>query len=86
MELGYEFCYFDGLNRFYVSVEHPELRNSFGPGPNFFDDFALSGTASAPFCQKINAEAAGLRSMLSELQNAKAALEAVLAEEKGARS
>ncbi|WP_207230949.1 FkbM family methyltransferase [Bradyrhizobium sp. Leo121] len=86
LKLGYELCYFDGLNRFYVSVEHPELTNSFGPGPNFFDDFALSGTASAPFCHKINAEAAGLRSKLSESQNAKVALEAVLAEEKGAKA
>ena len=63
-----------------MSVEHPELRNSFGPGPNFFDDFALSGTASAPYCKKINAEAAGLRSKLSELQKAKAAPEALEAE------
>lgn len=40
--LGYRFVYFDGLNRFYVSELHPELMQSFGPGPNIFDDFALS--------------------------------------------
>ena len=43
--LGYEFAYFDGLNRFYVSVEHPELKERVGPGPNFFDDFVLSKTS-----------------------------------------
>ncbi|MHA7882548.1 FkbM family methyltransferase [Nitratireductor rhodophyticola] len=43
--LGYEFVYFDGLNRFYVSVAHPELKAAFGPGPNFFDNFVLSATA-----------------------------------------
>jgi FkbM family methyltransferase len=86
LDLGYDFCYFDGLNRFYVSVEHPELRSSFGPGPNFFDDFALNGTASAPFCWKINAEAAELRSKLIDSQNAEAALEAHFAEEQGAKA
>lgn len=39
--LDYEFVYFDGLNRFYVSKEHRELKAPFGPGPNFFDFFQL---------------------------------------------
>ncbi|MDX8512386.1 FkbM family methyltransferase [Mesorhizobium captivum] len=39
--LGYEFVYFDGLNRFYVSEEHSELKGSFGPGPNHFDQFVF---------------------------------------------
>jgi FkbM family methyltransferase len=47
LALGYEFVYFDGLNRFYVSSEHPLLKASFGPGPNVFDDFVLSGTGSS---------------------------------------
>jgi FkbM family methyltransferase len=42
LSLGYRFAYFDGLSRFYVSDQHPELLQSFGPGPNVFDDFALS--------------------------------------------
>jgi FkbM family methyltransferase len=42
LALGYEFVYFDGLNRFYVSLEHPELKSCFGPGPNIFDGFGLS--------------------------------------------
>lgn len=88
LKLGYDFVYFDGLNRFYVSVEHPELKDAFGPGPNFFDGFVLSGTASAPFCQKVNADAArqlaaeqGARAASeAEARNARIALEANLAE------
>lgn len=44
---GYEFVYFDGLNRFYISEEHMELKSFFGAGPNVFDDFAVSGGASS---------------------------------------
>ena len=64
--LGYEFVYFDGLNRFYVSREHPDLKKYFGPGPNCFDGFALSGHATAPFCTQINAEKTNLRQHLAE--------------------
>jgi FkbM family methyltransferase len=61
VEIGYEFVYFDGLNRFYISREHTELKKHFGPGPNYFDDFTLSGKANSPFCARINAETASLR-------------------------
>jgi FkbM family methyltransferase len=46
---GYEFSYFDGLNRFYISESHLELRPAFLTPPNVFDDFALNGTASSSF-------------------------------------
>jgi FkbM family methyltransferase len=36
---GYEFAYFDGLNRFYVSRDHRELRGSLALPPNVFDNF-----------------------------------------------
>ena len=36
---GYRFVWFDGLNRYYVADEHPELLPSFGIQPNVFDDF-----------------------------------------------
>lgn len=49
---GYEFAYFDGLNRFYVSAEHKELIASFECGPNVFDDFSLS--AASVFCAEVN--------------------------------
>lgn len=35
----YSFACFDGLNRYYVADEHPELKQSFGTQPNVFDDF-----------------------------------------------
>ncbi|WP_159011704.1 FkbM family methyltransferase [Bradyrhizobium sp. S69] len=36
---GYDFVYFDGLNRFYVSHDHPELRLPLALPPNIFDNF-----------------------------------------------
>lgn len=51
--LGYKCKYFDGLNRFYISAEHADLQDAFRCGPNFFDDFALSGSATAPFCTNL---------------------------------
>ena len=62
--LGYNFVYFDGLNRFYVHDDHEELRASFGAGPNVFDDFVLSGRASQPFCARLNSEQSNLRDEL----------------------
>lgn len=35
----YSFAWFDGLNRYYVADEHPELMAAFGVQPNVFDDF-----------------------------------------------
>jgi FkbM family methyltransferase len=35
----YQFAYFDGLNRYYVASEHPELMASLQVQPNVFDDF-----------------------------------------------
>ncbi len=49
---GYAFVYFDGLNRFYLSDEHEDLRPKFSVGPNFFDDFTLSGKGG-PFGSKL---------------------------------
>lgn len=37
----YCFVYFDGLNRFYVANEHPELIEAFSSAPNVFDDVQL---------------------------------------------
>jgi len=66
LTLGYKFVYFDGLNRFYVSREHPEIEHHFGPGPNVFDGFVLSGLASAPFCSTLVAELNNARTVLTE--------------------
>lgn len=36
---GYQFAYFDGLNRYYVAQEHPELLAALGVQANVFDDY-----------------------------------------------
>jgi FkbM family methyltransferase len=54
IKLGYQLAYFDGLNRFYISNDHPELVRAFVTGPNLFDDFNLNGTASSSFCYLLN--------------------------------
>jgi FkbM family methyltransferase len=53
-KLDYEFVYFDGLNRFYIHRKHLDLKHAFNVGPNVFDDFALSGTASNSFASILN--------------------------------
>jgi FkbM family methyltransferase len=52
---GYHFAYFDGLNRFYVAAEHPELMAAFASPPNVFDAARLSGLASSELCRGIAA-------------------------------
>jgi FkbM family methyltransferase len=48
---GYQFVYFDGLNRFYVADEHAELVEAFSCPPNTFDDMEI--TAHSHFCRKL---------------------------------
>ena len=47
----YQFVYFDGLNRFYVSKEHADLAEAFSCPPNFFDDVVLS--SSSYLCREL---------------------------------
>jgi len=42
---GYELAYIDGLNRYYVSSDHQELKRAFRFGPCIFDDFEMSESA-----------------------------------------
>ncbi len=53
---GYDFAYFDGLNRFYVLKEQANLKQAFDCGPNIFDGFTLSGLASHPFYAAVAAK------------------------------
>jgi FkbM family methyltransferase len=76
LALGYEFVYFDGLNRFYVSVDHPELKASFGPGPNYFDHFEL--TALSPFCAGLNAQLSNLHGKVAVCVDENARLQAAV--------
>lgn len=39
LENGYAQIYFDGFNRYYLSVDHPELRPAFDAPPNVLDNF-----------------------------------------------
>ena len=67
--LGYQFVYFDGLNRFYVSAEHDELVPAFTTGPNVFDGFAISGTASSSYAELLNQQIDDLRSQIAALSS-----------------
>ncbi|WP_186099574.1 FkbM family methyltransferase [Burkholderia gladioli] len=58
LDKGYEFVYFDGLNRFYLSPAHTDRKTAFAAPPNVFDGFALQGDSSAPFCGFVNQQAA----------------------------
>lgn len=49
LEAGYKFVYFDGLNRFYVSPQHPELVSAFEAPPNVFDHVQVSENSA--WCQ-----------------------------------
>lgn len=46
---GYRYAHFDGLNRYYVSELQPQLATALAVGPNVFDKFQLSGTATSTF-------------------------------------
>jgi FkbM family methyltransferase len=39
LNAGYEYAYFDGLNRYYVAGEHENLKSAFKTPPNVFDGF-----------------------------------------------
>lgn len=75
LEAGYIFVYFDGLNRFYLAMEKPELRDAFSSPPNVFDDIVL--TEHSSMCREVlasnrattdalNAEKQGLHIKLNE--------------------
>lgn len=59
---GYHFCYFDGLNRFYIANEHPELNDSFRAPPNVFDDFVPAALVrERSECERLRVEVAEAR-------------------------
>jgi FkbM family methyltransferase len=80
LEKRYEFVYFDGLNRYYVSTAHRELLEKFDRPPNLFDDFTLSGTQSAPFTTLLNARLASRDGELAQAQQQLATRDAELAQ------
>lgn len=68
LERGYDFAFFDGLNRYYVSSEHRELLASFSRPANVFDRFELSGTASNTFTQRLERQVTALNGSQAELE------------------
>ena len=68
LQKGYQFAYFDGLNRFYISGEHLELVDFFKISPNIFDGFALSGYASHPFGAFLNSQISELNVLLQQAE------------------
>ncbi|MBV5319822.1 MAG: FkbM family methyltransferase [Chlorobium phaeobacteroides] len=65
-EKGYDFVYFDGLNRFYLSHMHLDLINAFHYGPNIFDGFVLD--ISTSYCRNQLYKHEELKSKNIELQ------------------
>ena len=63
LDSGYEFAYFDGLNRFYVAEEKKDLIPAFGCPPNVFDDYILSDQVDA------HKKAAAFRFRATALEN-----------------
>lgn len=72
--LGYDFVYSDGLNRFYVSALHSELKESFGTGPNLFDNSMLAGTSLV--AQDLRRELTDAANEISRLNGQMAEIEA----------
>jgi FkbM family methyltransferase len=66
VSLGYDFVYFDGLNRFYVSHAHSELKASFGIGPNVFDGFYRVDATTALVLQTLERENRSLAKTLAD--------------------
>ena len=42
IQKGYQFVYFDGLNRFYIDKHRMELKKAFKVPPNVFDQFSIN--------------------------------------------
>jgi FkbM family methyltransferase len=67
---GYHPTYYDGLNRFYVSDEHPELDRNFELPPNIFDGFQFDPSSDhAILIQRLHkAEVEALESSVAGLE------------------
>lgn len=68
----YNFVYADGVNRFYVANEHPELNAGFRYPPNVLDEFITRGYEVAGERIKELGEVAGRVKELEELARAEA--------------
>lgn len=63
---GYQLCYFDGLNCYFVSDHHSYLKPSFQAPPNVFDEFTVSGLANSRVAHLLNEKIHELADRLKE--------------------
>lgn len=68
MDAGYEYVYFDGLNRYYIAREHEDLKTAFNAPPNVFDDFIRSKQLES----ELQAQQAESRAAVAEARAQKA--------------
>jgi FkbM family methyltransferase len=73
----YTFAYLDGLNRFYVAHERPELLAAFNAPPNVFDCFIKASERNAQMA--LSSVQAKLSSIETALRNVQAELDSVYA-------
>jgi FkbM family methyltransferase len=88
---GYQFAYFDGLNRYYVAQEHPELLAALSVQANVFDDYLfhhldkawrrasaadLAASESENRLAEVDAELAQARALLDDAHKQTAAVQA----------
>ena len=80
LDAGYSFVHRDGLNRFYLSAEHAELRAAFEYPPNYWDSFVTYRQRNA----EVRAREAELR--MQEAEGRARVARAELAKIKASRS
>ena len=56
---GYSLVYDDGLNRFYLSDQHEDLRTFFVHPPNIFDEFQINPSGASAFSRDMKAFSEG---------------------------
>ncbi|PAJ77199.1 FkbM family methyltransferase [Burkholderia ubonensis] len=79
-DAGYEYAYFDGLNRFYVAAEHRDLKPRIALAPNVFDRAKLRRGHCFVLDPEVSADAhRALQDTLAERERALAALQDELA-------
>lgn len=69
---GYQFVYFDGLNRFYLHESRSVLRSRFDTPPNIWDNFVL--TENSGFARELARKIAAAKAETDEASQAIAAM------------
>lgn len=81
---GYSLVYEDGLNRFYLSDQHQELKDKFRYPPNVFDEFQVNPSGSSVFSKDMKdfmeGEVFSRADRIKELEQALAQTQSTLAQ------